>query len=131
MSTHDEVSKHLESATKGFDHLFSNDLEKARETFDQLDSPFHLLGAGVCAFLEAALGMESTAVTSAAQSLAQSEAGAKKMLKNAKSSGAVTRFPPGTEWELLHSDAVILNGITNALSESYMGYLQCLYALNK
>ena len=48
----------LRAATVGFDHLFANDLEKARGTFANGDSPFHLLGHGVCAFLEAALGME-------------------------------------------------------------------------
>ena len=48
----------LRAATAGFDYLFANDLDKAREAFAQGDSPFHALGHGVCAFLEAALGME-------------------------------------------------------------------------
>lgn len=48
----------LISATKGFDYLFSNDIEAARKHFQQHDDPFHLMGLGVCAFLEAALGME-------------------------------------------------------------------------
>ncbi|KAI0077111.1 hypothetical protein K474DRAFT_1662044 [Panus rudis PR-1116 ss-1] len=131
MSTaQEEVTRSLQSATQGFDFLFANDLASAVETFGSSDSPFHSLGAGVCDFLEAALGMEAKAVSDAAERLAQSEAGAKKQLKAAKSTPSNTRFPPGTEWELLHSDAVILHGITHALSESYMGYLQCLYALN-
>ncbi|CAL1705498.1 unnamed protein product [Somion occarium] len=74
--------------------------------------------------------MEAGVVTQAAELLALSEAGAKKELKAAKTASSASRFPAGTEWELLHSDAVILHGITHALSESYMGYLQCLYALN-
>ena len=57
-STSDQVAKDLRAATAGFDYLFSNDLEKATETFSAETSPFHQLGAGVCAFLEAALGME-------------------------------------------------------------------------
>lgn len=48
----------LRSATKGFDYLFTNDIAGAREAFKAEESPFHLLGLGVCAFLEAALGME-------------------------------------------------------------------------
>lgn len=48
----------LVSATEGFNHLFSNEIVEARTTFASDDSPFHLLGLGVCAFLEAALGME-------------------------------------------------------------------------
>lgn len=48
----------LEAAKKGFDHLFSNEIKEAQDAFASGDSPFHLLGQGVCAFLEAALGME-------------------------------------------------------------------------
>lgn len=48
----------LESATRGFDHLFANDIVSARKHFTGHDDPFHLMGLGVCAFLEAALGME-------------------------------------------------------------------------
>lgn len=52
----------------------------------------------------------------ASRLLALSEAGSKKELKLAKSSASnSTQFPPGTEWELLHSDAVILLGVTHAL----------------
>jgi len=48
----------LQSATKGFEYLFSNDIVSAREHFKQRDDPFHMMGLGVCGFLEAALGME-------------------------------------------------------------------------
>ena len=129
-----DVQAQLRAATAGFDALFANDLHKARDLFAAGDSPFHALGNGVCAFLEAALGMEvCTSIASAvgrtytqspqtglmaeaSRLLALSEAGAKKELKLAKySSQQATQFPPGTEWELLHSDAVILLGLTHAL----------------
>lgn len=48
----------LLNTTKGFDYLFSNDIESARTHFQSHDDPFSLLGTGICAFLEAALGME-------------------------------------------------------------------------
>lgn len=49
----------LRSATQGFDHLFANDINAAKNAFESADdSPFHLLGLGVVAFLQAALGME-------------------------------------------------------------------------
>jgi len=54
---HLNVSQLL-NATKGFDHLFTDDIGAARKHFELNDDPFHLLGLGVCAFLEAALGME-------------------------------------------------------------------------
>ncbi|KAI0748463.1 outer membrane protein Iml2/Tetratricopeptide repeat protein 39 [Daedaleopsis nitida] len=125
-----DTEAQLRAATVGFDQLFANDLHKARDTFAAGDSPFHALGHGVCAFLEAALGMETGLMAEASRLLALSEAGSKKYLKLSKYSSQTTQFPPGTEWELLHSDAVILLGLTHALSESYMGYIQCLYAMN-
>lgn len=57
-STDDETQKQLTDATRGFDELFQNELENARKIFSSSDSPFHQLGLGACAFLEAALGME-------------------------------------------------------------------------
>jgi len=121
----------LQSATKGFDHLFSNEIVEARVAFTAEESPFHLLGLGVCTFLEAALGMEvrtnscclilfdhyvtqSAMMTEATRCLTLSEAGARKQQKYAKGS-ATQRFPPGVEWEILNADAVVLLGLTHAL----------------
>ncbi|KAF8638147.1 hypothetical protein AX17_002420 [Amanita inopinata Kibby_2008] len=124
----DEMAN-LKSATTGFDHVFSNDIAQARQVFASKDDPFHLLGLGACAFLEAALGMESVLMEEASRCLAASEAGSKKQLREIKYK-QTSRFPPGLEWEILLADATVLSGLTHALSESYMGYIQCLYALN-
>ena len=54
----------------------------------------------------------------ASRLLALAEAGMKKQLKLAKYAPAkASQFPPGTEWELLHSDSVILLGLTHALRQ--------------
>ncbi|THH31109.1 hypothetical protein EUX98_g3069 [Antrodiella citrinella] len=113
--TLEETITSLRQASEGFDHLFANDMEKALETFKADDSPFHLLGVGICSFLEAALGMEADLVSNAATALTVSENTIKAQLKIAKSAKSNTRFPVGTEFELLNSDAVILHGITHAL----------------
>ncbi|KAH8106957.1 outer membrane protein Iml2/Tetratricopeptide repeat protein 39 [Cristinia sonorae] len=126
----EDTTANLKKASDGFDQLFANDLEKAHEIFKSENSPFHMIGVGICAFLEAALGMEAGVVAEAAKSLAEAENAVKAQLKTSKYAKSNTRFPAGTEYELLHSDAVILHGITHALSESYMGYAQCLYAMN-
>ncbi|KAI0056452.1 hypothetical protein BV25DRAFT_1903221 [Artomyces pyxidatus] len=127
----EETLENLRSATAGFDFIFANDLVKAEEIFKtKQESPFHLLGMGVCAFLQAALGMETGIMSEASRLLELAETGAKKQLKISKSLKSAGRFPAATEWELMYSDAIILFGMTHALSESYMGYLQCLYALN-
>lgn len=47
--------------------------------------------------------------------LTLSEQGAKKYLKLAKASPSGHRFQPGIEWEVLHTDAVVLLGLTHAL----------------
>ena len=88
-------------------------------------------------------------MAAATQTLADSETGSKKQAKATKSLPSSTRYPAGTEWELLQTDATILHALTLALkyvvvrfstllmnpyamfSESYMGYLQCLYELNR
>ncbi|KAF7305955.1 hypothetical protein HMN09_00749900 [Mycena chlorophos] len=133
----------LLSANLGFDAIFSNKLGDARAAFTSgpADSPFHLLGLGVCAFLEAALGMEAGLMAEAGKLLAQAEAGAKaasaKAAKEKKAKAGKGqpgdgggRFVAGVEYEILAADAVVLLGLTHALSESYMGYLQCMYSLN-
>lgn len=123
----------LLSATKGFDYLFSNDIVTAREHFKKHDDPFHMMGLGVCAFLEAALGMEvrdicwlcvrqltciikSGLMAEATRCLAISEAGARQQTRGAKSDMAYRgRFTHGLEWEILNADAVVLLGLTHAL----------------
>jgi hypothetical protein len=56
--TTNETAAQIEAATKGFDHLFVNEITEAQKIFAGEDTPLHLLGQGVCAFLEAALSME-------------------------------------------------------------------------
>ncbi|KAH9989095.1 hypothetical protein BJV74DRAFT_838881 [Russula compacta] len=126
----DETIADIKSATTGFDLIFSNELEKAEQVFKTGDSALHLLGSGACAFLQAALSMEVGLISEASNLLEQAEAGAKRQLKNSKNGRQSSRFPAATEWELIYSDCTILLGLTYALSESYYGYLQCLYSLN-
>ncbi|KAF9019876.1 hypothetical protein BDZ89DRAFT_1020519 [Hymenopellis radicata] len=141
----------LISATRGFDQLFANDIPGARRTFERpvvdvspgtdasevADSPFHQLGLGVAVFLEAALGLERERMEDAARVLndaVTSTAAAKKAAMGGGGSwlggGSAKGADVGLEYEILNADAVVLAGLVNALSESYMGYLQCIYALN-
>jgi hypothetical protein len=59
----------LQNVAKGFDHLFSDDIASAKKHFQPHDDPLHLLGLGVCTFLEAALGMEVLICSQAARHL--------------------------------------------------------------
>ncbi|THH08276.1 hypothetical protein EW145_g2807 [Phellinidium pouzarii] len=121
----------LVSASKGFDLLFANQINEARSQFQTDGSMFHLMGLGVCAFLEAALGMETGLMSEASQCLSDSENEAKKQIKAARAANnGKGNFPAGIEFEILQADAIVLQGLVHVLGESYMGYLQCLYALN-
>ncbi|KAG6809489.1 hypothetical protein H0H92_016051 [Tricholoma furcatifolium] len=105
----------LISATRGFDYFFSNDLAHAKEHFNGKEDPYHLLGLGACAFIEAALGMETGLLAEATRCLSLSEAGARRQLKNSVKPNTKQKFPPGLEYEILAADAVVLLGLTNAL----------------
>ena len=65
----------------------------------------------------------------ASKSLTNAEAGAKRQAKSTKGSAKNPngQFPTGMEWDVLQADAIVLLGLTQALGESYMGYLQCMY----
>ncbi|KAF8329754.1 outer membrane protein Iml2/Tetratricopeptide repeat protein 39 [Cantharellus anzutake] len=123
----------LESATKAFDTILNDDLHGALTQFDSSSSPFHLMGKGVTIFLQAALGLETNLMSAASESLEAAEACARQQGKIAKASRAGptgTRYAAGLEWDVVAADATLLLGLTNALSESYIGYAKCLYSLN-
>jgi hypothetical protein len=63
----------------------------------------------------------------AVTALAEAESKSRAHIKAAKSAKPETRFPAGTEWEVVQADALLLHGLTQALSESYMGYMSCLW----
>ncbi|EJD53304.1 hypothetical protein AURDEDRAFT_110983 [Auricularia subglabra TFB-10046 SS5] len=124
------MSSDLKQATAGFDLLFVDDLNGAKERFSEAQSPFHLMGAGVCTFIQAALGMEADLLAEASKCLAAADAGAKAQAAVAKYQLAASRFGVGFEWEVLRADAAVMTGLTQAIGETYMGYLNCLYSLN-
>ncbi|KAG9049255.1 hypothetical protein FS837_010791 [Tulasnella sp. UAMH 9824] len=139
---HATAKEDLEDATKGFDAVFGDDIVKAKEILNAKSSAFHQLGLGVVIFLQAVLGLEcdvlgltkttfkDALMLDASKALTDSESSTNQALKASKSQKSLTRFPAGMEWEVLHADTVVLQGLTQALSESYMGYLKCLYSLN-
>ncbi|KAI5480790.1 mitochondrial outer membrane protein IML2 [Pseudohyphozyma bogoriensis] len=103
----------LMQATEGFDCLLNNDLPGARAKLAaNPDSPFHLVGVGISAFLAAALGQEDSELAGALTVLskAQSVASAQEKAKRPKNEPA-TAFPAGTEYKLLVADSVICQAL--------------------
>lgn len=66
------------------------------------DSPFHLCGAGISAFLAAALGQEDTELHGALDKLLKAETAAatRTSAKSRPKTEPVTVFPPGTEYKV-------------------------------
>ncbi|CAE6511823.1 unnamed protein product [Rhizoctonia solani] len=132
MASQEATLQDLTAASNGFKLLLNDDVDGAKKLFGEGDSAFHLLGLGVVDFLKAALGMEEDLMPGAVKSLTDAEAGSKAAAKAARLSkgSAPSRYPIGMEHEICQADATVLLGLTQALSESYMGYLQCMYSLN-
>jgi len=65
--------------------------------------------------------MESALIDEAVKALNEGETAARSRHKLAKAAPSLTKFPAGTEWEILHADALVLQGLTYALSETYYG----------
>ncbi|KAG8934191.1 hypothetical protein FRC01_004524 [Tulasnella sp. 417] len=121
---HATAKEDLEDAAKGFDAVFGDDVVKAKE----IRTSELLVGARRPWTHKTTL--KDALMVDASKALADSETTTNQALKASKSHKSLTRFPAGMEWEVLHADTVVLQGLTQALSESYMGYLKCLYSLN-
>lgn len=67
--------------------------------------------------------MESGVVEQAIKALNAAESAARAKVKSAKASKSATSYPAATEWEILHTDALVLQGLTQPLNESYYGEL--------
>ncbi|KAG8847802.1 hypothetical protein FRB96_001390 [Tulasnella sp. 330] len=128
-NTPSTIEDNLRDASTGYDYIFGDDIENARKILGARDSPFHQMGLGTVIFLQAALGMEEGFMAEATKLLTLADTSVKGALKT-QGKKSNTRFPAGTEFEILQADLVLLLGLTQALSESYMGYVKCLYSLN-
>ncbi|KAH7107708.1 hypothetical protein BKA62DRAFT_684189 [Auriculariales sp. MPI-PUGE-AT-0066] len=120
----------LNKAQAGFDLLWSNDLDGAKALFSQQHSPFHHMGTAVCLFLQAALGAESDLLAAATQALSEVDVSVKAQVLSAKGQQS-SRYGAGLEWDVVRADAAVLTGLSQAIGETYMGYMQCMYSLNK
>lgn len=80
-----------------------------------------------CASHSSAPSTQGEYMQQAITALAEAESKARSQIKTAKSAKSETRFPAGTEWEVVQADALLLQGLTQGLNESYMGYLSCLW----
>ncbi|KAF8754108.1 hypothetical protein RHS01_06419 [Rhizoctonia solani] len=112
MASPEATLRDLTAATNGFKSLLNDDVEGAKK---------------LCSS-----GYGGDLMPGAVKSLTDAEAGSKAAAKATRlaKGNAPSKYPIGMEHEICQADATVLLGLTQALSESYMGYLQCMYSLN-
>ncbi|KAI6040557.1 hypothetical protein EDC04DRAFT_3140213 [Pisolithus marmoratus] len=121
-------------ANQGFDLLLANDLDAAVDIFaaeGQENSPMHLMGLGICTVLKAVLHLEPELMEAATKCLTLAKRVSRKHMTLAKPSTSGRHSQSGVEWEVLHTDIILILGMTYGLSGSYKGYLQCFYEVNR
>lgn len=123
-STEDEIA----DATLGFNALFNNDLITANQILSNHISPFHQVGLGLTAFLQAALGLEDQDLYAALTVLVKAETAA---LASKASSSSDQVFGDGLQYKLLVGDAVLCQALIHVLTESYLEFLKAIFKLSK
>ncbi|GAA6058174.1 hypothetical protein JCM3770_004079, partial [Rhodotorula araucariae] len=133
MSAKAAVLAQIEDATKGFEAILDNDVDGALALLRrQPESPFHLVGLGIAAFLKAILSREDAELRDAtetllrAETVASNEAGVKR--PKGDTAGA---YPAGIEFKLLTGDAVIGQALVAIMSESYVEFAKAIWKLNR
>ncbi|CCO30679.1 Mitochondrial outer membrane protein IML2 [Rhizoctonia solani AG-1 IB] len=137
MASQEVTLQDLTAATTGFKLLLNDDVDGAKKLCGSSNQPPMMTESLTPTyvpvdFLKAALGMEEDLMPGAVKSLTDAEAGSKAAARATRlvKGNAPSRYPVGMEHEICQADATVLLGLTQALSESYMGYLQCMYSLN-
>ncbi|KAH8924821.1 hypothetical protein BT69DRAFT_1318643 [Atractiella rhizophila] len=119
----------LVSATEAFTYLLNDDLPTAKSTLlSSPSSPFHTCALGLLSFIEASLGGEDKDLSTALDLLFKAEESARKW--KGKEEGEYW-WAKGTTWEVLQADAVVCQGCTHIMTESYVEFMKAVYKLNR
>ncbi|BGP48269.1 Mitochondrial outer membrane protein iml2 [Rhodotorula kratochvilovae] len=133
MATKAVVLAQIEDATKGFEAILNNDVDGALALLRaQPDSPFHLVGLGIAAFLKAILSREDAELRDATETLLKAETVASSEANTRRPRGDTAgAYPAGIEFKLLTGDAVIGQALVAIMSESYVEFAKAIWKLNK
>ncbi|KAI0892501.1 hypothetical protein F4806DRAFT_232655 [Annulohypoxylon nitens] len=124
----------LESAIASTSLIMNDDIEGAEKGLREGDSPFHLLGLGICTFMRSILGFEKEIMLEASNRLTACENSAWNELKRAQKEakpGEDRIYPPGSEYALVIADAQLMSAIIAVLHESLTEALRGFYKLRK
>ncbi|KAI0882919.1 uncharacterized protein GGS22DRAFT_42366 [Annulohypoxylon maeteangense] len=124
----------LESAIASTSLIMNDDIDGAEKGLREGDSPFHLLGLGICTFMRSILGFEKEIMLEASNRLTACENAAWNELRKAQREakpGEDRIYPPGSEYALVIADAQLMSAIIAVLHESLTEALRGFYKLRK
>ncbi|KAI1453107.1 hypothetical protein F4805DRAFT_470320 [Annulohypoxylon moriforme] len=124
----------LEAAIASTSLIMNDDIDGAEKGLREGDSPFHLLGLGICTFMRSILGFEKEIMLEASNRLTACENAAWNELKKAQKEakpGEDRIYPPGSEYALVIADAQLMSAIIAVLHESLTEALRGFYKLRK
>ncbi|KAL3420752.1 mitochondrial outer membrane protein [Phlyctema vagabunda] len=133
MRADDEV-QHLQEVEKALIMLLNDDISGADHILKQEDSSYHQLGRGISSFIASMLGVEKDLLKTAATLLLQAESKTWDDMKKAEKEPASFQsaiYPPGTEYALCYSIAMLTSAITAVLSGSITEAVKGFYKLRK
>ncbi|KOS22420.1 Mitochondrial outer membrane protein iml-2 [Escovopsis weberi] len=127
--------ENLSNAMKWVELIMDDDIDGAWEKLQQGDSSFHDLGSAITFFMRSVLGFEKSVMTEATARLADCETRAWADLKRAQKHGAKynpdSKYPPGTEYELVIAQAQLMGAVVGVLHESLVEAMKSFYRLRK
>ncbi|KAI1214253.1 uncharacterized protein F4807DRAFT_449555 [Annulohypoxylon truncatum] len=124
----------LQAAIANTSLIMNDDIDGAEKGLREGDSPFHLLGLGICTFMRSILGFEKEIMLEASNRLTACENSAWNELKRAQREakpGEDRIYPPGSEYALVIADAQLMSAIIAVLHESLTEALKGFYKLRK
>ncbi|RDW66185.1 outer membrane protein-like protein iml2 [Coleophoma cylindrospora] len=133
MIAEDEM-RYLRDAEEALMLLLNDDIEKADKILKEQDSSFHLLGRGISAFLASMLGGEKDLMKNASVLLQAAETRTWEDMKKAEKEPDAFQsaiYPPGTEYAVCFSIAMLTSAITSVLSGSITEAVKGFYKLRR
>lgn len=131
----EQQKRELEQAMAWVELIMNDDIDGASEKLEQGSSIFHEFGAVVTIFLRSVLGFEKSVMTETTNRLSHCETRSwedytkAQKLGRAGTSGKV--YPPGTEYELVRAETLLMGAVVGVLHESLVEAMKSFYKLRK
>ncbi|KAH8168742.1 mitochondrial outer membrane protein IML2 [Sarocladium implicatum] len=131
----EQQKRDLEQAMAWAELIMNDDIDGASKKLDQGTSVFHEFGAVVTIFLRSVLGFEKSVMTETTNRLGHCETRAwddyTKAQKLGRAGTSSKVYPPGTEYELVRAETLLMGAVVGVLHESLVEAMKSFYKLRK